>query len=258
MSSSLSRFALTVLFVASCSIVTAQEWGSLKGKFVFEGDVPAIGKPDPGTDKVCIAAAPEQQKLKLGDGKELANVVIYLRPGRGDELAVHPDCEKLASEPVVLDNKTCVFVPHITLVNTGQTLLIKNSDPTGHNTKGALASNGEFNYTLAANGQQELTFDEEERLPMPVSCSIHPFMTGYLVVRENPYMTVSAADGTFEIKNIPAGEHEFQFWHELSGYLKDVNTTSGELDRTGRIEIEIPANGVVDLGTIEVPADIFE
>jgi hypothetical protein len=83
-------------------------------------------------------------------------------------------------------------------------------------------------------------------------------MQGYLLVRNDPYMTVSAADGTFEIKNLPAGEHEFQFWHELSGYLKNCETASGKLGRTGRIDIEIPAGGEVDLGTIEVPADLLK
>ena len=35
-------------------------------------------------------------------------------------------------------------------------------------------------------------------------------------------MAVSGEDGTFEIKNIPAGKHEFQLWHEVPGYIEDV------------------------------------
>ena len=40
-------------------------------------------------------------------------------------------------------------------------------------------------------------------------------------------MAVSGDDGTFEIKNIPAGKHEFQFWHEAAGYLKNVQFKGG-------------------------------
>ena len=57
---------------------------------------------------------------------------------------------------------------------------------------------------------------------MPVDCNIHPFMKGHLLVQDHPYMAVSGEDGTFEIKNIPAGKHEFQFWHEAAGYLKNL------------------------------------
>ena len=52
----------------------------------------------------------------------------------GKKVEIHPDYEAKLKEPVVLDNNGCAFHPHITLVRVGQTLVIKNSDPTGHNT----------------------------------------------------------------------------------------------------------------------------
>ena len=58
---------------------------------------------------------------------------------------------------------------------------------------------------------------------------------------DHPYMAASGDDGTFEIKNMPAGKHEFQFWHETAGYLKNVKLKGGATDARGRAKLTIPA-----------------
>ena len=83
-------------------------------------------------------------------------------------------------------------------------------------------------------------------------------MKGYLYVRGDPYMAVTAEDGTFEIANIPAGEHEFQFWHESVGYLKDVKFDGGKANRRGRADLEIAADETLELGEINVPASLLK
>ena len=50
-------------------------------------------------------------------------------------------------------------------------------------------------------------------------------MSGFLLLRDNPYMAKSDRNGNFLIKNLPAGEFSFQFWHEKSGYLRQVKYT---------------------------------
>ncbi len=69
-------------------------------------------------------------------------------------------------------------------------------------------------------------------------------------------MALTDKDGKFEIKNLPAGEHEFVFWHEKLRYLRGFKIGSGETDRKGRLEIDVkagddPAN---DLGQVKVTA----
>jgi hypothetical protein len=83
-------------------------------------------------------------------------------------------------------------------------------------------------------------------------------MQGHLLVQEHPYMAASAEDGTFEIENVPAGEHEFQFWHEAPGYLRDLKLKGGATNRQGRIDLDIPANETLDLGDIKVPASMLK
>jgi hypothetical protein len=253
MSSMLMAFGL--LMALSANLASAAEWGSIKGRFVLDGAPP---KPQPlvvTKDQFCIDKMPLNETILVGEKGELANAVVYVRVPRGKKLEVHPDYAPQLSEPVTLDNNGCQFVPHIRFVRKGQTLLIKNSDPVGHNTNlGVFA----FNQTIPIDGQAQTKIQQEQSLPMPVVCNIHPFMKSYILAQNHPYMAASAEDGTFEIKNIPAGKQEFQFWHESAGYLKNLKIGSGKSNRQGRVQLTIAAGKTLDLGDIKVPASMLK
>jgi hypothetical protein len=228
---------------------SAAEWGAIKGRFVVDGQPP---KPSPlvvTKDQFCIDNPPKNETLIVGEEGALANVAVYIRLGRRDKIDVHPDYEAQLSESVELDNKACHFVPHVTLVRTGQPLVLKNSDPVGHNT-----NLGVFNQIIPAGGQTPTKITRDAALPMPVTCNIHPFMKGWVLVQDHPYMAVSAEDGTFEISNIPAGKRAFAFWHEVPGLLKDLKVGGATADRRGTAELTIEAGKTLDLGDIKVPA----
>ena len=247
------RFSLAVLVAAIClPAVASAEWGNLKGQFVFDGtppkqpeitvtkDVEFCGKFDLLAENVVVDP----------DSKGIANVVVYLYPGRRQKVEVHPSYEAAAKEPVAFDNIGCRFEPHIVTLMTGQTLKIGNKDAVGHNTKMDCLSNAPINPIIPANQTLEQTFSKEERLPVTVSCNIHPWMTARVVIKEHPYMAVSGADGTFEIKNLPAGEWTFQVWHEESGYVQDVKLGGKKTEWSkGRFDLEIES-GDNDLGVV--------
>lgn len=254
-----NRSLLTVLaltFAATiASLAPAAEWGSVKGRFVVDGKAPELKPLVVDKDQFCIDNKPENEAIVLGEGNTLANVIVYLRLPRTGKVEIHPDYAAHAKEPVVLDNKGCEFAPRITLVQVGQTLTVTNSDPTGHNTNISLFS---FNPVVPANGKIDIKATKESRLPEPVKCNIHPFMTGHLLCLKHPYMTATAEDGTFEIKNLPVGTHELQLWHEASGYVKDVATKAGKADRSGRVKVKVAAGETLDLGDIKVPASLLK
>lgn len=249
---------LVAACATTCSPCLAEGWGSIKGKFVLTGNAPELKPLEVTKDEVCIKAKPKNESLVLGDKNEIANVVVYLKPPRGKTIEAHPDYAEKLKESVTLDNKNCAFVPHVTLIRTDQPFVIANSDPTGHNTNATLPRNGSFNVLIAANEKREIKLSKAESIPLPVACNIHPFMKGYLLVKDDPYMATSAKDGTFEIKNIPAGKHDFVFWHEMSGYFKDVKHQAGKADRRGTSELTIEDGKEIDLGTIEVPASLLK
>ena len=251
--------AMAAVLCTAGTQIEAAEWGNLKGRFVLDGTAPEMDALKITKDvEFCSKHHPVDQSFVVGDGGAIQGAILYIRPPRGKKVDVHPDYEDSLKEPVVLDNKGCIFVSHVTLARVGQPLIIKNSDPIGHNTNAALQANGSFNTIIAANTEREMKFSKAERLPMPVACNIHPWMSGYLLIRDDPYMASSADDGSFEITNIPAGEHEFQFWHEKIGYLKDCKYDGGKLDRRGRNDLKITAGETLDLGDIVVPASLIK
>jgi len=252
-----SRLMIVVALSALCvaGATNAADWGSLKGRFVVDGkpaDPPALLVDK---DQFCIDKKPTNEAIILGEGNALVNAVVYLRVPRRGEVAIHPEYDAKLKTPVVLDNLGCSFHPRVTLVRVGQTLEVKNSDPTGHNTNISLFG---FNPVVPANSKLDVKAAKDAPLPTPVRCNIHPFMVGHILAQKHPYMTVSAEDGAFEIKNLPAGKHEIQLWHEVSGYLKDVVSKSGKADRQGRLNVTVAPNQTLDLGDIKVPASLLK
>ncbi|MDX1964235.1 MAG: hypothetical protein SFX18_13865 [Pirellulales bacterium] len=235
-------------------LCSAQDWGTLKGKFVLDGEAPAPKElkcdKDPAT---CCAQKLIDDTLVIGPNKEIANVFVYLR---SKPSKVHPDYDKLAATPLELDNKNCMFTPHASVLWNKRKLLLKNSDNVGHNTNYGSAVQG-FNVLIPAEGSVDKTLKASENLPQNVSCNIHPWMSAKLLVRDNPYGVVSAADGTFEIKHLPLDKGaEFVVWHEKSGYVKSVKFASGAVDDKGRFKLDIKA-GDTDLGEIKIPVKLL-
>ena len=60
-------------------------------------------------------------------GGDLANVFVYVKDGLGSRTFDTP------KDPVVLDQQGCRYHPHVLGVMAGQTVQIKNDDPTTHN-----------------------------------------------------------------------------------------------------------------------------
>jgi len=242
---------------AETQAAKATGWGTIKGRFVYDGTPPtpaaiAITK-DP---EVCGKHPLNNESLLVGSDHGIANVVVYARDRK---IEVHPDYAASAKDKVVLDNHECHFVPHVLAVRAGQTLDVKNTDTVSHNTKAAFVINTAVNNTIPVGDQPlEVPITQGEQGPVEVSCTIHPWMKGYLVVQPHPYMAVSGKDGTFELKNVPAGVPvEFQVWHEAStGSNGAVAVSRPELkwQNNGRFTVTLEPDQALDLKDLKVPA----
>ena len=133
-------------------------------------------------------------------------------------------------------------------IRQGQTLLVKNSDSVAHNTYIKFSSNSAVNEGLPPSATKELKVSKAERKPVSVSCSIHPWMRGYLVVQDTPYIAITKEDGTFEIQGLPVGDEvEFQVAHPKWKTVKyDVD---GKATKRGRFKLKVEAgdNDMVEL-----------
>ena len=246
------QFLLAIVLGASAGVASAQQWGDLDGTFVYKGTPPAPMKITPEKDPEYCGKHPlvvENLVVNKENGG-MANVVIYLFTAQGAKVEVHPDYAKTAKDEVRVDNHNCRFEPHVQGIRTGQTLVVGNKDPIAHNTKGEFFANNPFNDLIPANNDIKKTFMTAETTPSELSCSIHPWMKAYLLIRDNPYFAVSDKDGKFSIKNLPAGEHTFIVWSNK--YITDVAIAGKPTTWTrGRPKFTIKS-GPNALGKIEV------
>ncbi len=237
-------------------------WGDLRGRFTYAGDAP---QPMPLTitkdEAFCGKHAILNESVVVNkENGGLANVVLYLYLKRGESgPKAHESYEESAAVPVSLDNNQCRFEPHVCLIRTNQKLVVGNKDEVGHNTKIDSKVNSPINPITPAGESFEHMFSEEERGPAQVSCSIHPWMTGWVVVRDSPYFAVTDEDGNFQIKNLPAGTWTFQVWHEKANYISAV-TINGEKTswERGRMDVTIKDGETTDLGPILVSSALFQ
>jgi plastocyanin len=254
---SIARSFVVAAACCGASAAHADEWGSIKGRFVFGGDAPAASELKADKDvEVCGKHKLLAEELVVGADKGIANVVVYVRD-KG--VKVNPEMAAAAAgQKPELDNKDCRFEPHVQFVQTGQELVIKNSDSVGHNSNVATVKNPPSNNLIPSGGQTTLKFTSDEAIPAQVTCNIHPWMKAWLVVRPNPYAAVSKADGSFEIKGVPAGEVELQFWHEKAGYIGEM-TMGGKAEKAskGRKKVAVAAAGT-DLGEIVLAPGVFQ
>ena len=254
MSTKITR-TLLALCAVGCSLgASADEWGTIKGRFTLGGDAPAVVELKADKDvEVCGKHKLVAEEMVVGADKAIANVVVYVRD-KG--IKVNP--EVVSKEKVTLDNKGCRFEPHVAFVQTGQELVVKNSDTVGHNSNVATVKNPPSNNLIPGGGSTSMTFSSDEAIPAQVTCNIHPWMKAWLVVRPNPYAAVSKADGSFEIKGVPVGEVELQFWHEKAGYIGEV-TVGGKTEKIskGRKKVKVAAAGT-DLGDMTLAPALFQ
>ncbi len=143
-----------------------------------------------------------------------------------------------------MDQKNCDFLPHSVAIHQDQTLVLKSTDAASHNVRLTGFDNAGLNQVLAPNAQLDVKL-VPERVPVRVECNIHPWMHGHVMVFDHPFFAVTGTDGSFELKGVPAGEHNFIVWQEKVGYVtpggnrgKPVTVTTGEVADVGDIKID--------------------
>lgn len=225
-------------------------WADLVGRFVYDGTAPERKKLTVDKDVQCCGKFDlRDESLMVGPDGGLANVFVYLRT-RGASIC--PELEKNVSPRVTLDNRDCIFQPHcLTIWYTKQEFYTINSDPVAQNIAMSPLGDTPVNTVLAVGKDATHKFSRAQIVPVPIACNYHPWESGYILPRDNPYATISGKDGTFRIARLPLGKLEFQAWHERAGYLGRPEWPKG------RFSIEIKP-GVNDLGTIKLGAAMLE
>jgi plastocyanin len=232
------RKSLLLLSLGIISALQLVRGGDITGTITLKGTPPPEADIGPKMTELspdCVALysgkLPTTHFYVVGAGGELADVVVSLK-------GVPSSSADASAPPVILDQKGCLYAPTILAVQTGQKLIVKNSDPCIHNVHAAPTNNPESNQVQMPGGADLIyTFDKPEPF-LKFKCEVHPWMYAWVTVFDHPYFALSGADGKFTIKNVPPGKYTLQAVHRKLG--------------TQTADIEVKADGASQNFAFEV------
>jgi plastocyanin len=212
---------------------------TVAGTVTYDGAVPTLKPVSMSADPTCAAkhSAPvPSDVLELGANKELGNVFVYVKEGLPDAQWAPP------ATPVVIDQKGCMYEPHVAGVMVGQQLQFKNSDGLLHNVHALPQVNQEFNIAMPAERTTaDHKFEQAEGM-FTVKCDVHPWMTSYVGVMKHPFFAVTGTDGKFTIANLPAGTYTIEAWHERLGTQTQQVTVADNASATATFVLKRPTS----------------
>ena len=186
---------------------------SITGKIVFEGAAPAAEEFKMSADAFCAKSHPgdvSREDIVIGKDKGLANVFVYVKSGIN---GTYPPPTAAAT----LDQKGCTYHPHVFGVVAGQSIELLNSDDTLHNIHSLPEKNEAFNLGMPVKGMKYTKKFDKPEVMIRIKCDVHSWMSAYCGVLSHPFFAVTAADGTYTIKDLPAGTYTIEAWHEKFG-----------------------------------------
>ena len=194
--------------------------------------------------------------------KGVQNVVVWVKPPDGKFFKPNTPSEKTwKKDDVAINMPHCAFVPHVQVAfvsyfdgkdpqKSGQKIKLVNDAPITHNVKwtGSTLRSPGANPILQPKQEDDITsrVKADTQTPIALACNIHTWMHGYLWAIDTPYYAITDKDGTFEIKDLPAGTEVYVVqWHEGL-------PAGGWVDGPKGTRMALKAEAVNDLGEIKV------
>jgi plastocyanin len=181
-----------------------------------------------------VAAGTVKGEVQLLDkggrpATDVTDVVVYVDGAKA----------KTAPAKATMTMKGKNFIPRVIVVPVGATVEFPNEDPIFHN---VFSVSGENRFDLDLYKRPKSgTWTFQHPGVARVYCNIHPQMSAVVIVRDNPYFTKTAQDGSFSIPDVPAGKYVVHAWHERGGDAGENVTVAarGETD----VKITLDASG---------------
>lgn len=239
------RQSLTLSLILGSALLAApmiaQAGGTIKGKVTFSGKVPP--PKEFAFSKFPNVEFCKQNKNKSADGETRLHKEVIVDGSKGLKDAVVSvrdindkgwtgEFNKAPAQTVTA--QLCEFFPFTGIVvNKGQ-FKVENTDadpndpkskegvlhnPHSFDVLGAKSSTL-FNIGLAKKGdtlQKPIKMRMAKKgSVMRLQCDQHEFMQSWFLPVTNPFYATTGADGTFEIKDVPAGKHKLLVWHPIA------------------------------------------
>jgi mono/diheme cytochrome c family protein/plastocyanin/cytochrome c551/c552 len=183
---------------------------SITGTISFDGTPPPRKTFDVGTVPACAQQHPggkiTDDSLLVSPSGAIKDVIVYVKNAPSGA-PVPP--------PATLDQKGCMYSPHVLAVMRGQQVMISNSDTFDHNVHALPVENSQFNVPEGGNTKPGIpkAFNKPEPA-FTVKCDIHPWMNARIMVLPHPFFAQTDANGKYTINNLPPGKYTVSVWSE--------------------------------------------
>jgi plastocyanin len=245
--------AMLVALGTSTPIAAQGGTGTIVGHVRYMGPTPVTPiirmGADPRCNKLYVGKRPTAPTFVVGTDGAFANVLVNL----DGSFPATP----VPATPAVLGQKDCQYAPRVLGARIGQMLQVTNEDPTDHNVHSLSKAGNDFNRTQLINGKPfDFTLKAGELLR--ITCDNHSWMTAYVGIFDNPYFSVSGADGAFTISNVPVGTQTVKAWHEVMGtQMQMVDVQAG---KSTTVDFTFAPGQKTSLDTpvreLSIPADV--
>lgn len=200
---------------------------TISGEVLFEGTPPPQTELQMEGNPECRALHPSGKvpggDVLVSNGK-VQNAFIYIKEGLEGQTTF-----EAPKEPLVIDNSTCLYKPHVGGAMVNQPIELRNSDPTLHNVHAYPTKEAQWNLGLPFQGMKLVKKFAHPEVMVKLKCDVHPWMIGYVGILPHPYFAVSGPDGRYEIKDLPPGTYTVEAWHERFGtQIGQVSVRVGE------------------------------
>ncbi len=184
---------------------------TIKGTINFTGKALEMKVPKKRKDAEVCKAKDIKYNAVLADKGKLQDVFVRLSNDsvKGDYTA--------PKKHATIEQLDCMYMPRIQGVVAGQTIDIKNGDATLHNVHTYKGAESWFNKPQIKGSDPIAQDMPDEPKIIKFQCDVHPWMHGFVIVTGHPFFAVSAADGTYTIDKVPAGDYTIEAWHSHYG-----------------------------------------
>lgn len=225
---SICRSIVLSIFVSGSVVAWAYEettvtnGGTVTGMVQFVGDLPS-SKPFElrrYPDRVYCGALSDGSGYRL-----LREVAVGPQHGLKDVIVTIEGVtqgKRFEFEETKLEANICQIVPFVSVVRDHHPLTVKNLDSVAHDLQ-IYEREREHIFimfhrpALTKSGTSDVIRFTGSRRGVIMQCGMHPYMQGHGLAVENPYYAMTGLDGTFTIKDLPAGTYRIKAWHPILG-----------------------------------------
>jgi plastocyanin len=155
--------------------------------------------------------------------KSAQNIAVYIDAIPGKKFD-HP------AQHVSVDQQNLIFLPHTVVILQGTTVDFLNHDNVAHNVYWpSIDGDKKLRHSMTiVSPNQKKSFEFDNLGVAQILCNLHPDMIGYIVVVPTPYFALTGPDGTFSIKDVPAGTYTLKTWSEDGKATSQTITAAGD------------------------------